>query len=771
LAIGFTAGTSVDAQYPPYNQAYTPQYSPDYPPANTTPTYTPQFRPQPASQSAGQTDEQLLTIGRLLEQQGRYAQAQRIYTELERRRMTTGVQQPPTMQPNAPYPYQSPGGMVPQTAVSPGGWQAAPGQMPPTQMTSAQMTSVQMTNGQMTNGPMGSARPMMQLAPQNCAPSYDQRPEMVATQVSQSAPLPPPAPPSEAYVVDTEVTPPPKTTTPVQAEGWRSAIAPLPAAFRSWSRDVPTPTQQSSTSAAQPNQPSVGEPAGGLLTTESNALPDLPIAPMAPLNSMGRQFPPPTPQTPTNLPPRFVPPSVASAERRAPVGPERELSAPPTMRLTPMPQKKFETLDSDRETSQEQSDAIRIIPGQRPLLPPKLENDGGPENRLDRPTLDRPTSVTATDKPRSGWNPQPPASVIPTEQHTAAKTERVFDLAAWVSTPEFREIHTAPVLEGLELLARPEPRHRAVGAMRIAAAGEDARTALPVLRRLLATEVDKTVRLRIAETVLKAQPNDRAATQCLSELLSDRNDWELRETAASALGAAATGRNSIAVAHLTDALDDSNPRVRAAAAASLARFGRAAGDSVLRLEGAAANDVPIVQRAASMALVSIRGGENESLTDRSSAVGRDDPFGLKPLSSTLSAPLPATVLSGRVKLSDQLSAGESDESDVPETAVANAAPKLFPADRMSDSRSLTPVPEMADDDAIPANATQVDAPPKPSPAPTGANQPVQVDPTQAQLQPTPQPQAATVAPSLPAATTSPFLLQSEAGASKASSKP
>jgi hypothetical protein len=172
-----------------------------------------------------------------------------------------------------------------------------------------------------------------------------------------------------------------------------------------------------------------------------------------------------------------------------------------------------------------------------------------------------------------------------------------------------------------------------------------------------------------------------------------------------------------------------------------------------------------------MALVSIRGGENESLTDRSSAVGRDDPFGLKPLSSTLSAPLPAAVLSGRVKLSDQLSAGESDESDVPETAMANAAPKLFPADRMSDSRSLTPVPEMADDDAIPANATQVDAPPKPSPAPTGANQPLQVDPTQAQLQPAPLPQAATVAPSLPAATTSPFLLQSEAGASKASSKP
>jgi hypothetical protein len=222
---------------------------------------------------------------------------------------------------------------------------------------------------------------------------------------------------------------------------------------------------------------------------------------------------------------------------------------------------------------------------------------------------------------------------------------------------------------------------------------------------------------------------------------------------------------------LTDALDDSNPRVRAAAAASLARFGRAAGDSVLRLEGAAANDVPIVQRAASMALVSIRGGENQSLTDRSSAVGRDDPFGLKSLSSPLSAALPAAVLSGRVKLSDQLSAGESDESDVPETAVANAAPKLFPADRISTSRSLTPVPEMADDDAIPANATQVGAPPKPSPVPAGANLPLPVDPTQALLQPAPQPQAATVAPSLPAATTSPFLLQSEAGASKASSKP
>ena len=232
-----------------------------------------------------------------------------------------------------------------------------------------------------------------------------------------------------------------------------------------------------------------------------------------------------------------------------------------------------------------------------------------------------------------------------------------------------------------------------------------------MLRRLLAAETDQTVRLRIAETVLKVQPNDRAATECLSELLSDRNDWELRQNAASALGGAASGRNSIAIARLTDALDDTNPRVRTAAAASLALFGPAAADSVSRLEAAAANDVPSVQRAASLALASIRGSESEWSTDRQTAVGRDDPFGLKPLASTLSAPLPAAALSGRVTLSDEPPTEMTSEPDVPDSDAASATPKLFPADRIVGSRSMAPAPELADDDAIPANATAVNAPP------------------------------------------------------------
>jgi HEAT repeat protein len=407
------------------------------------------------------------------------------------------------------------------------------------------------------------------------------------------------------------------------------------------------------------------------------------------------------------------------------------------------------------------------------------------DNSLDDP-LDRPTDPPTADKATPGQTANVATATNPAEQRTPSRPERPsgdnqprFDLAAWVATPEFREIHTPPVLEGLELLARPEPRHRALGAMRIAAAGRDARTALPVLRRLLASETNQTVRLRIAEAVLKVQPNDRAATEYLSELLSDRTDWELRENAASAFGSAASGRNSIAIARLTDALDDANPHVRTAAASSLALFGPAAADSVSRLEGAAGNDVPSVQRAASLALASIRGGESELSADRSTAVGRDNPFALKPTASPLSNPMAGPIPYGRVNLSDRPAVEDFGESEIRESDVARATPKLFPADRIGSARSLTPIPELADDDAVPANATDVnatdfDAPPKLlTPAPAAAIRALPVAPVQPQPQPQSQPQAQpiVVQPFVSPAATSTFLLQSEAGASKASSNP
>ncbi|HEX4072505.1 MAG TPA: hypothetical protein VHX68_15095, partial [Planctomycetaceae bacterium] len=209
VAGGFLAGSSAFAQYPPANQSYAPAYG-----APSSPIYA-QSLPEAASQS----DEQLLTIGRLLEQQGRYAQAQRIYTELERRRLA-GMQQRVTPPPNANY--QSQPMPAPQAYSPPTAWQAPPMQVA-------------------TQAPQA---PVMQLAPQANMPIYEQRPQAFAPLVQASAQLPPPAPPSEAYVVDREVTPAPKTSTPQPSEGWRSAFAPLPAALRSWSSDVPTPYQQ-----------------------------------------------------------------------------------------------------------------------------------------------------------------------------------------------------------------------------------------------------------------------------------------------------------------------------------------------------------------------------------------------------------------------------------------------------------------------------------------------------------------------------------------------
>ncbi len=126
----------------------------------------------------------------------------------------------------------------------------------------------------------------------------------------------------------------------------------------------------------------------------------------------------------------------------------------------------------------------------------------------------------------------------------------------------------------------------------------------------MTAEPNKNVLAHIAEAILKLQPNNRPALDTLSRLIVDPNDAEVRQTAAGALGGASATANATAIVRLTDALDDANPRVRIMAALSLAQFGPAAVDAVPRLETAASNDVPRMQRAALAALASIRGGQS-----------------------------------------------------------------------------------------------------------------------------------------------------------------
>jgi HEAT repeats len=737
VAAGFAAGSSSFAQYSASGQPYSAPYTPGNPPV---------FTQSAPAQSSDQTDEQLLTVGRLLEQEGRYAQAQKIYTELERRRLSA-PQQPATGTTNGSYQqqaqYQPAGNYQPQNFYQrPQNYGQTPqnyGQ-PATGMMPQGASPIAWQGAQMPN-----QMPMMQMAPQGNIPVYDPNAQMMVTQSQPAAQLPPPAPPSEGYVVDTQTSPPPKTTGISDSQGWRSAIAPLPAAFKAWNSDRPTPYQ----SAAPAPSPSN--------TVAEQTLPDLPIAPVAPLNSTANQFPSSFPQN--SQVPRFVSPLISSGngERRPYVRPDQQLAAPPTLRLTPLP-KNLENLEAERD-SQKQTDAIRIIPGQRALLQLKPEVGG---NLVD--PRERPASL-ADDKPpiASNLKPSAPAAIPAPEPRALVRSERVaadaptrFDLATWVAAPEFREIHTADVIAGLDLLTRPEPKYRGAGAIRIAAAGENARTALPVLRKLLPTEPDRLVRLRIAEALLKLQPNDGVATSCLSELISGRNEPEIRQTAASALAAAAAGRNAIAVASLTEALDDASPQVRAAAATSLGLFGRNAADSVSRLENTALNDIPTVRQAATLALSSIRGIP----TDQSAAPRRDSASLINPqIGGQLTSEAAPT---GRATLVDRQPPRRGTDAAVSERDAANSQPKLFPADRTNGSRVLAPAAGSWDDEAVPTSATAPEAPTKALlPAAAPAFQPLQIN-----LAPPPTPAAPAAADDAPA-----FLLQSEAGASKASSKP
>jgi hypothetical protein len=603
----------------------------------------------------------------------------------------------------------------------------------------------------------------MQLAGQENMPVYEQRPQATAPPVQTNFPQPPPAPPSEAYVVDREITPAPKTNTAQPSEGWRSAFAPLPAAFRSWSSDIPTPYQQQ----VRTNSGTASAAAQGRVAADANALPDLPITPIAPLGSIGERFPPKAPPAMPAAPPQFMPPALATGNQRMPVYPDSVPRTPSMMQLRPMAEKRLESLEPERDAQDltSQTESIRIIPGQRSSLQLKPEANHAPIDLVDQSS-----PAPSAEKALPKWMPNPIATAPPIERQPSAAPERspaqtppAFSLAALLATPEFREIHTETVLQGLELLARPEAQHRVLGAIRVASAGADGRTALPVLRKLLATEREKKVLLRLAETVLKMQPNDRAATACLSELLSDRSDWELRENVVAVLGDAAPGKNPVAVARLTDALDDANSRVRATAAESLALFGPAAVESASRLEGAAVNDIPSVQRAATLALAAIRGSETQRAADRFSPAAQT-PFDLNPVTPRPMSALPAGISMGRVKLSDQTAADESVEPELPISKVAGSPPKLFPTDRMAASHSLMASPEMADE-TIPASATV--APQKKAPAPAPSSNPLPLE-----LQPAPAPSPPANGNVTPAATTtSTFLLQGESGESKAGSNP
>jgi hypothetical protein len=253
-----------------------------------------------------------------------------------------------------------------------------------------------------------------------------------------------------------------------------------------------------------------------------------------------------------------------------------------------------------------------------------------PEKSDDQPVA--PGRVRADSNAESGgraesrWSQAARSSQFVDEKGPEPKP--VFDLSALLKDPEFREIHTRPVLDALELLSQAEPRHRLLGALRIGVSGPEARTALPALRQFLGEEANQSVRLRVAEAILKLQPNDRAAIETLSRSLIDPNDAELRQAAAGALSGAAAAGNPTAIVRLTDALDDPAPRVRIMAALSLAQFGPAAIDAVPRLEMAAGNDVPRMQRAALAALASIRGHQGSQ--DSASAASSDSRMPIVP---------------------------------------------------------------------------------------------------------------------------------------------
>ena len=72
-------------------------------------------------------------------------------------------------------------------------------------------------------------------------------------------------------------------------------------------------------------------------------------------------------------------------------------------------------------------------------------------------------------------------------------------------------------------------------------------------RKLLPTEPDRLVRLRIAEALLKLQPNDGVATSCLSDLISNRNEPKIGKPPPRHSRRLRPDEDPIAIASLTEA--------------------------------------------------------------------------------------------------------------------------------------------------------------------------------------------------------------------------
>jgi hypothetical protein len=434
--------------------------------------------------------------------------------------------------------------------------------------------------------------------------------------------------------------------------------------------------------------PDMPPPSRGPAKSPAARLDQEPVAFTSPATANERPLPPAPPAEPAGVValPSQVPPTLSLTPR----------SVPRTASLHPEQDVTNSILDREAQLAK-QTDDIRIIPNERGVGRSRLESllSTGPSNEST-------AADAASDPVTTGWKsymppeprPQSGSDVLAPNAPRDAATEPgnensraqgrartdslvesgetsqsrrnqlarpsqpvdekgpepkpVFDLGALLKDPEFREIHTRPVLDALELLAQHETRHRLLGALRIGVLGSDARTALPALRQFLGEEPSQVVRLRVAEGILKLQPNDRAALETLSRSLIDPNDAELRQAAAGALGGAAAAGNPTAIVRLTDALDDPVPKVRIMAALSLAQFGPAAIDAIPRLELAASNDVPRMQRAALAALASIRAipGSRDSESAPSPVVDSQTTLAPPTFRSTNNVALPAMNLDG-----------------------------------------------------------------------------------------------------------------------------
>jgi hypothetical protein len=747
LATALPAGAL--AQYPtyaPYTQSPQPGYG--YNAAAHGPIGNPAPDPGPvAGQLAGQSDQQLAAAAQLFEQQGRTAQAQRIYLELQRRSLLRGqTPQTPTFNHAPPSGYgpgtaltqtQNPSTGLPSTAanqsqigspsynpalrpfqqapfptassqtpVQPPGGQQPPGQaatgwMPPA--TDAQ-TGIQPAGGEHLPS-QGVEAAAAQSPPAFATSSPSTAAPAVATTTSVAT--------TPVMILDRQVSPAPRTvkqTASAEPEsgGWRAAITPLPAALADPSAkpgaapaspsqsplDLTTAREPGLPSAAGRSSRSASANSASITTThpldlsrqaEADSANEFPNIPALPVPEMPAAVTPDAqvraPAVVAHEPAAFQTPATGG-ERLAPPGDVSEPpgvvmfpSAPPTLRLSPTAVPRTVSVQADQESSRpvldaaaklaKETDDIRIIPGNRSGGHAQLETVLNVDSKADmssdpslgvltkgwkstfadqRPVSKSVTSDTGTPNPESSGEPRPtsrvstrPTSVTesadagqprvarpaPIDVERPAAQQAGLDLAALIQNPEFREIHTRPVLDGLELLSQPEPRHRLLGALRLGMAGSDARTALPVLHQVLGAESNQEVTLRVAETVLKLQPNDRSALDALSRLLKDPADPDVRQAAAGALGGASPSGNPTAVVRLTDALDDPNPRVRIMAALSLAQFGPAAADAVPRLEVAATSDVPRMQRAALAALASIRGGGQAAQNSEAPATPRN----------------------------------------------------------------------------------------------------------------------------------------------------